>query len=115
MYTLKLKHSFCAAHQLEHAYSEECNLNIHGHNWNVLVKIQTDKLRNGMVVDFKRVKEVINKLDHKNLNTILDFEPTAENIAHYLYQEIEKLKVQDLWIVSVTVWEAEDTSITYSL
>ncbi len=115
MYKLKLKHHFCAAHQLEHAYSEECNLNKHGHNWEVLVEIQTYKLRNGMVVDFKRVKEVINKLDHKDLNVILDFEPTAENIAKYLYDEIFKLKTEDIWLVNITVWEAKDASITYSL
>lgn len=111
MYHLKLKHTFCAAHQLTHAYSKECNLSIHGHTWNVLVKISTWKLENNMVIDFKKIKEIINKLDHKNLNEILDFEPTAELIAKYLFDEIQK-EIPTL-ILKVTIWESPQASITY--
>ena len=38
----------------------------------------------------KKLKEIINQLDHKNLNNILDFEPTAENIVKFLQQKIKK-------------------------
>lgn len=111
MYKLKLQHHFCGAHQLTHAYSKECNDNLHGHNWKVFVEIEKRELDNGMVIDFKKLKEIIDKLDHKNLNTILDFEPTAENIAHYLHDQIKK-EVKDGY-VKITLWESEDASITY--
>ena len=118
MYILKLQHSFSAAHKLTHAYSKECNDNIHGHNFKVLIRIQTHELVNGMVVDFKKIKEIINQLDHKNLNDILKFEPTAENIAKFLYDEILKLFPEDIknsnyHSINVTIWESDNASITY--
>lgn len=116
MYTLKLKHSFSAAHQLVHAYSKECNDSLHGHNFKVLVEIKAYELKNEMVIDFKKVKEIINQLDHKNLNEILKFEATAENLAKYLYDEIVKLFEDELYsLVNVTIWESDDASITYSI
>ena len=79
MYTLNLWHHFSAAHQLKNAYSEECNNFLHGHNWKVKVEIRAEYLIDGMIIDFKKLKSVINKLDHKNLMTDvpeIDFEPT---------------------------------------
>jgi 6-pyruvoyltetrahydropterin/6-carboxytetrahydropterin synthase len=117
MFTLKMKHHFAAAHQLQNAYSKECNDNKHGHNWIVYVKIQTDRLINNMVVDFKKIKEIINKLDHKDLNTIFSFETTAENLAKYLHDEILIVASAEerQCIVEVEIFEAEDNSITYSI
>jgi len=116
MYTFKLRHQFCAAHQLTNAYSEECNVSVHGHTFKILVQIQVKELVGGMVVDFKKVKEVINQLDHKNLNEILDFEPTAENITKYLYDKIHDIPdLSELALVEVTIWESDNASITYSI
>lgn len=112
MYTLKLEHQFSAAHQLTHAYSKECNDFLHGHNWKVQVNIQVEELVNEMVIDFKKLKEIINQLDHKNLNNILDFEPTAENIVKFLQQKIKKELIQEGKVI-VTVWEADKASISY--
>lgn len=42
-----------------------------------------------MVYDFTKIKELIShKLDHKNLNDILKDNPTAENIARWIADEI---------------------------
>lgn len=112
MFTLKLEHSFSAAHQLKHAYSKECNEYKHGHNWKVLVEINTEELINSMVVDFKKIKEIINFLDHRDLNTILNFEPTAENLAKYLHDLI-KNEIKQKSRVNLTIWEAEKASISY--
>lgn len=113
MYKLNLEHTFCAAHKLEHAYSKECNENVHGHNWRVCVEIRVNHLVNGMIVDFKKIKEVINQLDHKNLNSILEFEPTAENLSKFLHDEISSIVSQPNKI-SITVYEADKASITYT-
>lgn len=112
MYKLKLKHHFSAAHQLTHAYSSECNDYKHGHNFKILVEIKVEKLINNMVIDFKKIKEIINKLDHKDLNNILTFEPTAENISKYLHDEIQKER-EDAKI-KITIWEADGASIIYT-
>jgi 6-pyruvoyltetrahydropterin/6-carboxytetrahydropterin synthase len=114
MYILKLKTNFSAAHQLTNAYDEKCNASIHGHDWKVLVEIKTEKLINNMVIDFKKIKEIINELDHKNLNEVLDFEPTAELITKYIYDKlVDFLPKNEKTEIIVTVWEADNASITY--
>lgn len=120
MYILELNHSFAAAHQLTHAYSQECNNSLHGHTFKAFIRIQVNRLINGMVIDFKKLKEMIDELDHKNLNEILSFEPTAENLSKYLYDEIEKLfpgnfssdNSRDA-LIEITIWESDNASITY--
>ena len=43
----------------------------------------------GMVVDFKHIKQRIhNYLDHGFLNELLPFNPTAENIARWVVEQI---------------------------
>ncbi len=52
-----------------------------------------------MVVDFAHIKQMIQeKLDHKNLNEVLSFNPTAENIAKWICNQIPqcfKVMVQE--------------------
>jgi 6-pyruvoyltetrahydropterin/6-carboxytetrahydropterin synthase len=95
------KEEFSASHRL---YSDELpendNLKIygkcankagHGHNYTLIVTLrgQPDPVT-GMVFNLTELKkiimeEIINKVDHKNLNTDVDFlrgvVPTAENLA----------------------------------
>jgi len=95
------KADFSASHRLYNpewsderndAVFDKCNnRNGHGHNYilEVTVRGEPDP-ETGYLVDLKRLKEVIqrevlDKVDHKNLNTDVDFLrgviPTAENIA----------------------------------
>ena len=115
MYELNLRHHFSAAHQLVNAFDSNCNDYLHGHNWIVYVTIQTDELYNSMVVDFKQIKQVINKLDHRNLNDILDFETTAENLSKYIHDEIVNLNtIPRVFDVKIKLYEGEHASITYT-
>ena len=42
-----------------------------------------------MVVDFTHIKKQISdKLDHNDLNKVLTFNPTAENIAKWICEQI---------------------------
>ena len=42
-----------------------------------------------MVVDFTLMKKLIKeKMDHKNLNDVFNFNPTAENIAKWIVETV---------------------------
>jgi len=43
----------------------------------------------GMVMDFVEIKErIMNQLDHKVLNEVVPFNPTAENLAKFICDEL---------------------------
>jgi len=75
---------------LDLGYESPCR-NLHGHNWIITVYCKSETLDvNGMVVDFAHIsRNIKERLDHKNLNDVLSFNPTAENIAYYLTTIIE--------------------------
>lgn len=85
MYFVRKTFEFSAAHRLDLDYKSQCT-QTHGHNWIVTVECKSETLdRNGMVVDFASIKQnVLGVVDHKVLNEVLDFNPTAENIAHWI-------------------------------
>lgn len=117
MYTIDVEENFSAAHNLR-GYKGKCE-ELHGHNWNVRAEIFGSKLdKLGMVVDFRFVKkklnEILEELDHKYLNQIPYFKkinPTSECIAQYIYNSL-KVKIPQL--KSITIWESDNCSATYS-
>ena len=78
-----------ASHSLKLSYQSKCE-NLHGHNWIITIYCRSKELNeDGMVVDFTHIKEkVMSRLDHQNLNEVLPFNTTAENIAHWVCEQV---------------------------
>lgn len=89
MYYVRKELEISATHKLTLDYESKCK-EIHGHNWNVVIYLKSDTLdNNGMVMDFTIIKKkIMDRLDHKNLNEVFDFNPTAENIAKWICDEL---------------------------
>lgn len=99
MYTVRKRIEVSASHSLKLSYQSKCE-NLHGHNWIIIVWCRAKKLNlDGMVVDFGHIKEKIqSRLDHKNLNEVLPFNTTAENLAEWICGQIPecfKVMVQE--------------------
>lgn len=85
MYIVKKTLEISASHHLNLSYESKCS-SLHGHNWIISIFCRAETLnQDGIVTDFSLIKKLIHeKLDHKNLNEILPFNPTAENIARWV-------------------------------
>lgn len=122
MYEISVEETFAAAHNLR-GYKGKCE-DLHGHNYRVRVTLAGKELdATGLLYDFVHVKQaiqsVIRVLDHKYLNELPPFDtvnPSAENIARYIYDETAKQmqpSPNGAGIVSITVWETDTASATY--
>ncbi len=118
------RESFNAAHQLhDPCLSDEENerlfgkcANLHGHNYvlEVVVAGEVDHAT-GYVIDLKNLSEVINRqviddVDHRNLNTDVPWLegriPTAENLALAFWERIRS-ELPDGALRSVRLWETD--------
>ncbi len=112
VYELELDMDFDSAHFLP-GYNGKC-ANQHGHCWRIIINMYTSTLdQQHMVMDFKKIKDEINKLDHQMLNNFIPM-PTAENIAGYLFDQIENLipEHMDTYLAYVKVFESKGASVT---
>jgi len=140
MYRLSKEFTFAMGHRLS-CHKGACK-NFHGHNYKVEVGVKSKKLNDeGMIIDFGNLKGIVNTfldmMDHALMINDTDheiaekmeellpfikiietpFEPTAENMAREIYENVgEKLKEGwDVDIDYVTVYETDTSKATYSM
>ena len=122
MYEVSVDETFAAAHNLRN-YHGKCE-DLHGHNYKVRVTLAGKELDSvGLLYDFVHLKQaiqaVIRSLDHKYLNELPPFDvlnPSAENIARYIYDQTSRQLPQapnGAGVASITVWETDITAATY--
>jgi 6-pyruvoyltetrahydropterin/6-carboxytetrahydropterin synthase len=123
MFQVSVEETFSAGHALR-GYRGKCE-NPHGHNYRVRVIVEGPQLDTiGLLYDFSQMKRVLRDLiggvDHRFLNDQAPFDtinPSAENMAKFFYDEVsEKIGAAPNGprIASVTVWETDETSATYT-
>ena len=129
VYLTRLEH-FNAAHKLynpgwskeknEAVFGKCANENWHGHNYELYVTIKGEPDPDtGFLFDVKQLGEiirnkVIEKVDHKNLNLdtvyFRDLNPTAENIAAWIWERTKAALPQ---LAGVVVFETPDCYAEY--
>ena len=111
---------FSSGHHLRN-YPGNCE-RPHGHNWKVEVTVRASELDElGMAIDFrtvkKAVKEVIDDLDHRDLNEHPAFRtqnPSSENLAVHIFESLKRLLTSDRYRpYRVTVRETDNCGVTY--
>ena len=115
MYKISKQFSFSASHILEDLAQEHPCSRLHGHNYVITVHLKSESLNEvGFVKDYREldvVKQYIDeKLDHRHLNDIFRFNPTAENMAKFLYDTFIK-DIPELYAVEVS--ETPKTTAIY--
>jgi 6-pyruvoyltetrahydropterin/6-carboxytetrahydropterin synthase len=120
MFEIEVTDHFSSAHRLREQGSK-CE-NLHGHNWFVTVVARGEALDPiGLVVDFKVVKthlkEILDTLDHHELNTLEPFDvinPSTENIAKFIFDDMShRLAGTPARMHRVRVSEGPNTAATY--
>jgi 6-pyruvoyltetrahydropterin/6-carboxytetrahydropterin synthase len=126
------KEHFNAAHRLfnpgwdmakNDAVFGKCNNpNFHGHNYELVVKVTGEPdPQTGYVIDLKVLSdlvqaEVLEKLDHKNLNLDTPFfkelNPTAENICIVIY-DLLRAQLSPQLDLQVRLYETERNFVEY--
>jgi 6-pyruvoyltetrahydropterin/6-carboxytetrahydropterin synthase len=115
MYRIRKEFHFSASHVLEGLpVGHPCG-RLHGHNYVVTVELASEELDFvGFVVDYGELKEfkryIDQEIDHRNLNTVLPGQPSAENLARHFYNFC-----RDRWpeTVAVSVSETPKTWAEY--
>jgi len=119
MFELTLEAEFAAAHRLR-MYDGQFEA-LHGHNWRVEVYYEGERLDSiGVAADFtvlqRDLRAVVEKLHDRYLNELPMFaerNPSAENVAVFLYEELCSKAPSGVRLSKVRVWEAPGCAAAY--
>jgi 6-pyruvoyltetrahydropterin/6-carboxytetrahydropterin synthase len=120
MFTVSVETYFWASHRLTQPDGSKEPL--HHHNWSVTADVSSKKLNSmGLVMDFRQLKAIIDTtigdFDNTALDTIDYFQrnnSSAENVAGYIYQELEPKLPQGVKLEAVRVVEEPGCSAKFA-
>ena len=117
MYKISKEFAFSASHILIGLPSGHPCSRLHGHNYVVRVYLKSESLNEvGFVRDYRALdivkKYIDDHLDHRHLNDLFSFNPSAENLAKFLYDKF-KGDIPELYAVEVS--ETPKTSAVYEV
>ncbi len=114
MFQVTKEFRFEAAHSLPHLPPEHKCHHLHGHSYKVVVRV------NGLItrdvpwlMDYAElsaiVQPIIDRLDHKNINDIVEGATTAENLAFWIFNQMPLRR----GFKQVDVYETPTTCASY--
>lgn len=95
-FTIRKRYTFAASHQLLGLPEDHQCSRLHGHNYVVWLELASDGLAEpGFVEDFGALKPfkalLDEEYDHRHLNDVVGFNPTAELLALHLYEQAAQM------------------------
>ena len=120
MFTISVETQFRALHQL--TLADGSKEPMHEHNWIVTTSVSSDKLDGmGLVMDFGRLREEVGEITDEFDNGRLDDadyfrrnNPSAENVAKYIFDKLEPKLPNGVKLRSVKVVEEAGCSAKFS-
>ena len=120
MYSINVETHFWASHRLRLA--DGSNEPSHGHNWAVTAQVSAKRLDSmGLAIDFGRIRvmldRIIAELDNESLEKLDYFRqnnPSAENVAKYVFDKLEPQLPKNLKLDFVQVAEQLGCAAKYT-
>jgi 6-pyruvoyltetrahydropterin/6-carboxytetrahydropterin synthase len=120
VYRIAKTFTFEAAHRLRDLPEEHKCARTHGHSYRVEIVLESEQLtETGFVDDFAELQPlgdyIVASLDHRDLNSALDVNPTSELLARHLADWFERHLASDLngRLASVRVSETASSWAEY--
>lgn len=112
MFTISVEAHFRASHRL--ILPDGSKETSHHHDWHVNAEVGSEKLNHvGLVMNFHKLKELLDYAVAELNNTTLEktsyFQknnPTAENVAKYIYDKLEQKLPEGVKLRNIEVVEA---------
>jgi len=122
-FEVMIERNFSSAHQLR-GYKGKCE-NLHGHNYKIEIFARGRELDHiGLLVDFGDLKsaadEIVQYLDHRNINELPPFDaelnPSAENLARYILERVAaRVGDERVEVYKVRCYETPTSVATYQI
>lgn len=122
MYRISKDFAWSSSHQLQGLPDDHQCARLHGHNYVARVQVEAPDLDAvGFVIDYGDLAPfkgyVDDVLDHRHLNDVLPFNPTAERLAAHLHGQLVQLlhhRLRAGWVLTVGISETPKTWAYYS-
>jgi 6-pyruvoyltetrahydropterin/6-carboxytetrahydropterin synthase len=120
MFTIRVETHFRASHQL--VLPDGSKEPLHKHDWEVTTKVCSDKLDSvGFVMDFRRLRATVDEITEgfgdgrfDSIDYFQRHNPSAENVAKYIYDKLEPRLPKGVKLRSIRVVEEPGCSAKFS-